>query len=156
MARLTPLCRWLFRAPVYLYHWRCSRPFGRRFLLLIHVGRRTGRRRETVLEVMEYRQTGEAVVMSAFGRDADWLRNIEATTHPRVVIGGECFVAVHRILGAEEAIDAVRSYERRNFFFAPIIRLTLARLLGWPYRGSEGDRRRLVAQLPLVAFRPRA
>ena len=50
---------------------------GHRFLLLIHVGRRTGLRRHTVLEVMEYRREGpEAVVMSAFGRNADWLRNI--------------------------------------------------------------------------------
>jgi len=28
-------------------------------------------------------------------------------------------------------------------------------LLGWKYRASETDRRRLVGQIPLLAFRPR-
>jgi deazaflavin-dependent oxidoreductase (nitroreductase family) len=60
--------------------------------LLIHIGRRTGRRRRTVLEVMEYRQEGpEMVVMSAFGPKADWLRNIEATPGPEVVIDSQGF-----------------------------------------------------------------
>ena len=47
--------RWLFRLPVYLYRCHCGGLLGHRFLLLIHRGRRTGRRYETVLEVMEYR-----------------------------------------------------------------------------------------------------
>jgi deazaflavin-dependent oxidoreductase (nitroreductase family) len=124
--------------------------------LLIHIGRRTGRRRRTVLEVMEYRQEGpEMVVMSAFGPKADWLRNIEATPGPEVVIDSQDFTAAHRVLGEEETVQVVRSYERRNRFIAPVIRLVLSRLLGWRYNGSEGDRRRLVAQLTLVAFRPR-
>ncbi len=79
--------RRLFRAPVYLYRWRCGWLLGRRFLLMINVGRRTGLRRHTVLEVMQYyRKEGqEAVVISAFGPDADCLRNTEATPDPEVV-----------------------------------------------------------------------
>jgi hypothetical protein len=65
------LCR-LFRAPVHLYRWRCGWLLGNRFLLLIHVGRRTGLRRHTVLEVVAYRKEGpEAVVISAFGGYGD-------------------------------------------------------------------------------------
>jgi hypothetical protein len=92
--RVNRALRLVFRAPVYLYQWRCSGFLGRRFLLLIHVGRRTGRRRETVLEVMEYREAGpEVVIMSTFGRNADWLRNIEVTPSPEVIIGRQRFVA---------------------------------------------------------------
>jgi len=121
--RLNGTLRRLFRAPVYLYRWKCGRLLGHRFLLLIHVGRRTGLRRHTVLEVMEYRKEGpEAVVMSAFGRDADWLRNIEATSAPQVVIGSQRFVAAHRFLDEEEAMRVITGYERRNWFIAPIIR----------------------------------
>ena len=149
--------RLVFRAPVYLYHWRCSRLLGCRFLLLIHLGRRSRRRRETVLEVMEYREPGpEAVVMSAFGRNADWLRNIEVTPNPEVIIGRQQFVAAYRLLDIEEAISVVERYEQRNWFLAPIVRLVVSSLLGWPYRGSESDRRRLAAQLPLIALRPRS
>ncbi len=151
------MVRSLLRAPVYLYRWRCGRVLGHRFLLLIHTGRRSGRRRETVLEVMEYRKAGpELVVMSAFGRHADWLRNIEAAPDPEVVSGGERFVAAYRFLDAREAIGVVEGYERRNRIMAPLIRLVLSRLLGWSYRSSDSDRARLVTQLPLVAFRPRS
>jgi deazaflavin-dependent oxidoreductase (nitroreductase family) len=140
---------------VYLYRWRLGRLLGNRFLLLTHVGRRTGLRRQTVLEVMEYRRDGpEAVVMSGFGRNSDWLRNIEATPGPEVVIGSQYFIASHRFLGEKEAMEAVRSYERRNRFVAPIVRWALSRLLGWRYRASDDDCQRLVRQLPLIAFRP--
>jgi hypothetical protein len=134
--RLNPVLRGLFRAPVYLYRWRCGRLLGRRFMLLIHVGRRTGLRRETVLEVMEYRLEGpEVVVMST---------------------GSRRFTADYRILGADEAVRVIAGYEQRNRLMAPIIRAVLSRLLGWRYVGSELDRRWLVAHLPLIAFRPRA
>ena len=153
---MNPTLRHLLRAPVYLYRLRLGRLLGRRFLLLIHVGRRTGQRRETVLEVLEYRDIGpEAIVLSAFGRNADWLRNIEVGPAPEVIVASRRFIAAHRILDMNEAAAAMRGYEQRNRFAAPIIRLVLSRLLGWRYSGSVQDRRRLVAQLPLVAFRPR-
>ena len=90
--------------------------------------------------------------MSAFGRNADWLRNIEATPGPEVVIGSHHFVAAHRFLDEEEAMRVLIGYERRNWVIAPIIRAVLSRLLGWRYDGSTRARRRLVAQLPLIAF----
>ncbi len=94
--------------------------------------------------------------MSAFGRNADWLRNIEAAPGPEVVIGSHRFAAVHRVLDADEATGVIAGYERRNRVVAPVIRSVLSRLLGWRYDGSDADRRRLAAQLPLIAFRPRS
>ena len=86
--------RHLLRAPVYLYRWRLGPLFGKRFLLLTHTGRRTGLRHQVVLEVMEYREKGpEAVLMSGFGRNSDWLRNIETTPNEEVVIGSRRRVA---------------------------------------------------------------
>lgn len=94
--------------------------------------------------------------MCARGRNADWLRNIEAAPEIEVVIGGDRFAARHRILAAEEAVSVIAGYERRNRLIAPILRRVLSRLAGWPYRGSPEERRRLVAQLPLIAFRLRS
>lgn len=158
MAAIRPkgILQHFFRAPVFLYRWRCGWLLGNRFMLLVHVGRLTGRRYETVLEVMECRDgVPEAVVMSAFGPNADWLRNIQTTRDPEVTIGSRRFVAAHRVLGEEEAMSVVRGYERRNRFMEGIIHSVLSRLLGWRYHGTEFDRRRLVTQLPLIAFRPR-
>jgi deazaflavin-dependent oxidoreductase (nitroreductase family) len=149
--------RHLLRAPVYLYRWRLGPLFGKRFLLLTHTGRRTGIRHQTVLEVMEYREAGpEAVVMSGFGRNSDWLRNIEKTPNEEVIIVSRHFQASHRFLAEEEAVNVVRNYERRNRLVASLVRWVLSRLLCWQYRGSTDDRRRLVGQLPLIAFRPRS
>lgn len=150
------LLRLFLRAPAYLYRWGCGRLLGNRFLLLIHVGRRTGAHHQAVLEVMEYREEGpEFVVISGFGRNADWLLNIQAKSDPKVVVGSQRFTAAFRLLGKEEAMKVVRNYEHRNRFMALVVRYVLSRLLGWQYSGSEVDLRRLVAQLPLLAFRPR-
>jgi deazaflavin-dependent oxidoreductase (nitroreductase family) len=128
---------------------------GRRFMLLIHTGRRTRLKRCTVLEIMQWRANPiEMVVMSGFGPNADWLRNIEATPGPEIVLGARRFIAAHRFLDTEEAMQVIAAYEQRHRLFAPVVRRVLSRLLGWQYDGSERSRRRAVAQLPLVAFRP--
>jgi deazaflavin-dependent oxidoreductase (nitroreductase family) len=125
---------------------RCS---GKRFLLSTHTGRRTAVRHQTVLEVMEYKEAGpEAVVMSGFGRNSDWLRNIETSPNEEVVIGSRRFQASHRFLAKEEAVNVVGNYERRNRLVASLVRWVLSWLLGWQYRGSTDDRRRLVGNFP--------
>ena len=48
------LLRLLLGLPVHLYHAGLGFLFGRRFLFLVTKGRRTGRRRETVVEVVRY------------------------------------------------------------------------------------------------------
>ncbi len=148
---------YLFRAPVYLYRWRLGWLLGHRLLLLTHIGRRSGLRRQTVLEVVEYRKAGpEVVVANGFGPDSDWLRNIEARPGEEVSVGSQHFVASHRFLGEDEAMRVIESYEHRNRFIAAIVRRGFSWLLGWQYRGGEDDRRRLVTQIPLIAFRPRS
>jgi deazaflavin-dependent oxidoreductase (nitroreductase family) len=155
--RLSRGLRLLFRAPACVYDCGCGRLLGHRFLLLIQTGRRTGLPRRTVLEVIEYREeVPEAIVMSAFGPDASWLRNIQTNPTEEVIIGSQRFAAVHRLLSEEEAVKAMMGYQRRHRFIAPIIRFALSRFVGWRYDGSERACRRLVAQLPLIGFRPRS
>lgn len=150
------ILRWLLHMPVLLYRCRLGWLVGHRFLLLTHVGRRSARRHQTVLEVMEYRKgIPEAVVMSGFGPKADWLRNLEANGIAEIQIGPERFAATFRRLDPGDAVDVVKGYEHRNRGIALIVRHVLTGLLGWPYHGTDGDRRRLVEQLPLIAFRPR-
>jgi len=148
---------YIFRLPVYLYRWRLGWIFGHRCLLLTHVGRRTGLRRQTVLEIVEYRKEGpEAVVVNGFGPNSDWVRNIEAKPDEEVTVALQHFIAAHRFLDEGEATRVIRGYERRNRFIAPIVRRGLSWILGWQYHGTEGDRQRLVRQLPLIAFRPKS
>ena len=146
---------YLFRAPVYLYRWRLGWLLDHRALMLTHIGRRTGLKRRTVLEVVQYRPEGpEVVVVNGFGRDSDWVRNIEARGGEEVTVGRRHFAAKHRFLGEEEAVGVIEDYERRNRLIAPVVRRGLSWLLGWQYHASDRDRHRLVQQLPLIAFRP--
>jgi len=155
--RLNSTLRRLFRAPVYLYRFRLGWLFGNRFMLLVHTGRRTGQTRHTVLEVLQYRrEIPEWVVMCAFGRNADWLRNIEAHPDPVLVVGSRRFTAAWRFLNGEEAAGAIADYERRNRFMAPVVRAGLSWLAGWRYDGSDAARRRMAAQMPYIAFQPKA
>jgi len=147
---------YIFRTPVYLYRWHLGGLLGHRFLLLSHTGRRSGLHRQTVLEVIRYQpRVPEAVVMSGFGPKSDWLQNIEANGDEEIRIASKHFKACHRFLSDSEAEDALREYENRNRLLVPIVRRVLSALLGWTYTGSSEERRRVVAELPLIAFRPR-
>jgi deazaflavin-dependent oxidoreductase (nitroreductase family) len=152
------LGRWgraFFRAPLKLYDWHLGWLLGHRFLRLTHLGRRSGRRYRTVLEVIgRNRETGEVVVVSGFGPGSDWYRNILAHPALEVVIGRERFAPTQRILSEPEAEATLAAYERRNRILTPILRRTLSRLSGERYDGSAAARSRLVRRLPMVAFCP--
>lgn len=149
------VARALLRAPTRLYDWRCGWLLGHRFLRLTHVGRKSGRRYQTMLEVIGTGPAGdEFLVVAGLGRAADWYRNLRATPAVEVAIGHSRFRPVHRTLDVEEAIAALTDYERRNRWATPVIRRTVSWLVGWRYDGTDPARQRLVRELPIVAFRP--
>jgi len=142
---------------VFLYRCGLGRILGHRFLLLIHTGRRSGRRHETVLEIIEYRSDGpKAVVLSGFGVVADWFRNIQAVPETEVVVGTRRFSADHRVLEVNEAVGVWARYEQRHRLARPLIRLVLNSLLGWRYTGTVEDRQRMAVQLPMVELHLRS
>jgi anti-anti-sigma factor len=98
--------------------------------------------------------TGETVVVAGLGRSSNWFRNIQAEPALCVEIGRERFIPAQRVLDPVEAGEVMAAYERRNRLAAPIVRVVLSRLLGWPYDGAAEARARLTRQLPFVAFRP--
>ncbi|GAB3918013.1 hypothetical protein GCM10011575_42470 [Microlunatus endophyticus] len=75
------------RAPIWIYRARLGVVFGRRLLMLEHIGRKTGARRYVVLEVIDHPAPHRYIVASGFGYRAQWLRNIQHDPHVRVVIG---------------------------------------------------------------------
>lgn len=79
--------RWVVRAPIWIFRCRLGFVFGSRFLLLEHTGRRTGRRRYVVLEVVDRRAPGRLFVVSGLGRRSAWFGNILAESRVRVQTG---------------------------------------------------------------------
>lgn len=146
---------WLLRAPNAIYSAHAGRLLGHRFLQLTHRGRRTGQSHATVLEVLWWdRDTREVVVMSGWGRKANWYRNVLAAGVAEVTIGAERWPARVRALGPAEAAAVLADYEHRNRFMRPIVRRLLGRLADIEYDGSENARHTLALRLPLVAFTP--
>lgn len=152
--RLGPIARRLLRAPARLYDWHLGWLLGHRFLRLTHIGRRTGRQHQTMLEVIATRPDGEVVVIAGLGPSADWYRNVQTQPAAEIAIGRRRFHPAHRTLDPSEAAVVLADYERRNRLAAPVVRGVLSWLVGWRYDGTDQARRRLVRELPVVAFRP--
>ena len=155
---MTALPRWLKAAnPAanWIYDHRLGWVLGKRIMRLTHRGRRSGRTYNTVLEVVGHRQYAEFFVVSGFGPRSDWLRNLDAGGPATVTVGRRCFPADHRRLDEAEALAVLADYERRNRMIRPVVHRALSWLLGWPYRGTDADRRLLVEQLPVIGLQPR-
>lgn len=103
----------LLRGPTHLYDWRAGWILGRRFLRLTHIGRRSGRRYQTMLEVIgENHATGEVIVIAGLGRSANWYRNLQTHEAIEVAIGSERFTPRHRQLNKSEAATAGNKHSR--------------------------------------------
>ncbi len=152
-APLNPLLLVAFRLPISLYRLHLGWLLGHRFLLLTHRGRKSGRIRKTVLEVVSYDpRTRESVVVSGWGERADWYRNIQASPALEVQTGRDRYVPTQRILSADEAYAVMVDYEQR----LPALARPVVRRLGFTVSGSEEERRAHAAKLLMIGFRPRS
>ncbi|MBY8863286.1 nitroreductase family deazaflavin-dependent oxidoreductase [Nocardia sp. CA2R105] len=80
--------RWVVRAPIRLYRAGFGFLFGSRMIMIEHIGRRSGVPRYVVLEVVDHPAPDRYVIVSGFGRTAQWYRNIAAHPSVRVWVGG--------------------------------------------------------------------
>ena len=141
----------MFRGPLRLYDHGRGWLLGHTFLRLTHVGRRSGREHATVAMVLAFDPaTQEAVICSAWGAEADWIRNLRAGPAVRVDIGRETFTPRHRFLTDEEAVGVGKEFQRRH----PHRLAFMSRVLGWGDLRSEAAMRAFVRTRPFVALRP--
>ena len=139
------------RLPRPLYHRGFGRLLGRTFLLIVHEGRKTGKRRETVAMPLTYDpETREAVVCSAWGPSTEWMRNLRAHPALEIQIGRESYVPEQHFLSEDEAVAVALGFRDRH----PYRLRLLATILGWGDLRSDEAVRELVRGRPLVSFRP--
>jgi len=97
--------RVLVRAPIALYRAGLGPLLGSRMLMLEHVGRTTGARRQVVLEVLLRPGPGRYVIVSGLGRRSQWYRNVLAQPQVRVSTGWHRLTpATVRQLPASDAV----------------------------------------------------
>lgn len=96
------------------------------------------------------RATGEVVIISGWGPDVDWVRNLRSRPALRVEVGRDSFTPVHRFLDADEAVSVGEEFRARH----PRRMWLASRILGWGDLTDDGALRSFVSSHPLVAFRP--
>jgi len=147
----TGLTRFAFRIPIHLYRLRLGWLFGRRLLLLNHIGRVSGKPRQTVLEVAEH--DGDSyVVASGWGPTAAWYRNILHTPDVTIQVGTRAIPVTAIPLDKEEGAQVFVRYGSRHRSAAKYV---LPRVLGFSVDGSDADFRAVGQQLPFIRFVPR-
>ncbi len=149
------LLKWAFHLPRYLYRWHMGWVLGHLCLMITHVGRKTGHKRQTVLEVIHYDPaTRECIVMAGYGAQSDWYRNIQAHPAIEVQIGRQQYKPQQRILSSEETLHVLQEYQRCHpWRFRELFPLLL-RLAGYAYDGTPHELRAISEVMRGVAFRP--
>lgn len=103
--------RWLVRAPIVVFRARLGFLFGRRLLLLEHLGRTSKVPRYVVLEAVERPTSSTIIVASGFGEQSQWYQNVMANPRCHVSTGFAYRVpTVARRLSNDEATAVVEHY----------------------------------------------
>ncbi len=119
--------RYLWRAPIHLYRVGLGPLMGKRFLLLNHIGRKTGLPRQAVVEIARYDPEANVYyVASGFGKKSDWYRNLQAHPHVTIQVGNKKMRAHARLLSPEESAKEAVRYARAH----PRAAMELSKLMG--------------------------
>ncbi|RPI87959.1 MAG: nitroreductase family deazaflavin-dependent oxidoreductase [Chloroflexi bacterium] len=142
----------IFKLPLVLYRLRLGWLFGHRFLLLTHVGRKSGKVRSTILAVLSYdAQTREIKAVSAWNA-SEWYKNIKTAPALEVETGFTRYAPSQRDLTAEEIAQLFVDYRKNHPIFIRIV----CRIPGWKWDSSYAEFLELARTLRGVAFRPQS
>lgn len=137
----------VLRAPVVLFRLRLGWLFGRRLLLLSHVGRRSGRERAAVVEVVGHEHDPPVwYVAAAWGERSDWYRNLNQNPNAEITVGRDRHRVVAKVVDIDHAAAVHAEYVREHPWAAYLI----GRMLGIDL--TRSDPRVLAERIPLIAL----
>ncbi|MEU8986570.1 nitroreductase family deazaflavin-dependent oxidoreductase [Streptomyces sp. NPDC048558] len=148
--RPRPPAGWLrmgLRLPILLFRAGLGPLFGRRLLLLHHVGRLTDLDRRVVLEVVSHDPVNESwIVASGFGARADWYQNLRHQPKTVMQIGNRLHAVTAHFLSPDEGADIMADYAQHH----PRTAGRLCAFMGLPSDGSEASCREAGRSIPFV------
>jgi deazaflavin-dependent oxidoreductase (nitroreductase family) len=140
------------KMPLVLYRLGLGWMLGTRFMLLTHVGRRSGKVYQTVLAPLRFdEKTGEIMAVSPWS-GSSWYLNIQAAPAKEVQIGELRYVPVQRSLNPEEIAALFIEFRRQH----PIFSRMVARIPGWNIDATYDEFLALARTLRGVAFQPKS
>ena len=139
----------LWRAPIWFYRIGLGSLFGKRFLLLNHIGRKSGQPRQAVIEVVKIDAQNDVFYsVSGFGEKANWFQNIMHTPQVNIQVGNRKMSARAEMLSLESGKAILQDYAQKH----PTALRELSKLLNIPYDGSPESVSEMAKVLPVVAF----
>ncbi|MFN2144277.1 MAG: nitroreductase family deazaflavin-dependent oxidoreductase [Anaerolineales bacterium] len=143
--------RWFFRAPIFMYQIGLGGLLGQRFLLLNHIGRKSGLPRQAVVEVVIHeKETNTYFINAGFGAKTQWLQNLQAQPDVSIQVGWRKWDVRAEVLTPEEGGEVFRKFCDGKRF-APIY----AKALGFEVDGTLEDYYDMGTQMIFIALRPR-
>jgi len=147
--------RLMWRLPIGLYRAHLGWLITSHFLLLEHVGRKSGQARQAVLEVLKRDKANDVYYLAAgFGPSSDWYLNLLKTPQAKIQSGFRKADVLAEVLSIEAAERIILDYARHY----PAVLRTLARIVGYEVGKGEVDYREFAKVVPIVALKvvPRA
>ncbi|MFJ3974205.1 nitroreductase family deazaflavin-dependent oxidoreductase [Streptomyces sp. NPDC090021] len=121
---------------------------GRRFLVLHHEGRYSGRRRTVCLEVVDHDPLhGTWTVASGFGNRAQWYRNLRHAPQVTIQVGRRRHAVTAYFLSPEESAEVMVRYAGSHPHAVRVVCRLLSLDLG---RGTPDDLREAGRRIPFV------
>lgn len=109
------LTRLLYRAPIWLYRLGLGGLMGEKHLLLYHIGRRSGKPRQAVVEIVRHdKEASMYVVASGFGEKSDWFQNLMAYPDVTFQVGHKRIAARAECVPLPQATEILLDYSHGN------------------------------------------
>jgi deazaflavin-dependent oxidoreductase (nitroreductase family) len=148
-----PFLKFFLRFPIHLHKmgfggW--ERLMGAQWMLITTVGRKSGKSRDAMVDVMDYdAATDTYYIEAAYGSRADWYRNIQSTPRFEAQVGRRKFLATATPLANEDAGEMMVRFYRAK----PAYTRSVMAMVGMKFDGEE-ELRALGSKLTLLAVHP--
>ena len=128
-----------------------ERLFGLEWMLLVTIGRKSGKKRYTMVDVLLYdRETDTYFIEVGFGKNSDWYQNIRGNPNFEAQVGWRRFRAVAEELPRDKAGDVMVNFFRRR----PAYSKSIMKMIGIPLTTEEELRKMVLNYCTLLAVHP--
>jgi len=147
------LLKFFFKVPLYVHKmgfggW--EKLIGAEWMLIATTGRKTGKRREAMVDVMDYDQSTDTYyIEAAYGARADWYRNIQSNPVFEAQVGRRKFHARAMPLSSTDTGEMLVQFFRRK----PAYTRSVMAMVGMKFK-DEDELRTLGSNLTLLAVQP--
>ncbi|MGB2954645.1 MAG: nitroreductase family deazaflavin-dependent oxidoreductase [Anaerolineales bacterium] len=141
-----------WRMPIWFYRLGLGWMLGNRLLLLSHTGCKSGKIRQTVLEIIHYSPENHSYyLVSGFGTRSHWYQNIKQDPRVTIQVGSNRMTADAQRLEPDEAENIFLGYTQK---YPRSIRL-LAKVLKYDIVHTTEGYQAFGREIPLIRLTPR-